>query len=371
MKLKNYLLFFLITILFAGCGKKKEEVIKIGAILPLTGSAAQWGIPPKNGALLALEEINKNGGIDGKKIELKIRDDKCEPRDAVSAVQNMLTQFKPLLILGAVCSSSSLAIAPILERNKIVMISPASTSPLLTDAGDYIFRVVPTDALRGKIFAEYIYSLGHRRISLLYINNEGGVGNQKTFAENFKKLGGKIVSTESYPQDARDMRSQLTNIKKIKPDALVIVSYPDDTPLVLRQSKELKVDVPLFFQTEALDDPAVLQKAGDAAEGVTYILPEKPSGEVVDKFASEYKAKYGNEPELYAAEGYDIVILISKVLKTNPNMSSTELKDKLYKIKDYRGASGIITFDQNGDVLKPMAINKIKNGKKEILRIYK
>ncbi len=369
MNTKKYFLILFIFLFSFGCGKKEENVIKIGAILPLTGNAAQWGIPPQNAALLAVEEINKTGGINGKKIELQIQDDKCEPNEAVSAIQNMLVQFKPIIIIGAVCSSSSLAIAPILEKNKVVMISPASTNPLLTNAGDYIFRVVPTDALRGKIFAEYVYSLGLKKVALLYINNEGGVGNKKTFAENYLKVGGTIIKTEAYAQEARDMRTQLTNIKKVKPDALVIVSYPDDTPIVLRQAKELNIVVPLFFQTEALDDPSVLSKAGEAAEGATYILPAKPNGKAVDEFIKKYKAKYNREPELYAAEGYDIIMLIKDILNKSTEVNSEVIKKGLYSINKYLGASGEITFDENGDVLKPMAIKLIKTGKSNDMQI--
>lgn len=361
MGTRNFLLILLMTLLVVGCGKKIEE-IKIGAILPLTGSAAQWGIPPRDAAQMAVDEINSKGGITGRKIKLEIEDDQCEPAKGVSGLQKILATGKPIAILGAVCSSVSLAIAPIVEQNKVLMISPASTSPLLTNAGDYVFRVIPTDALRGKVFADYVFSLRHKKISMLYINNEGGSGNQKTFAENFQKLGGTILSVEAYPQDARDMRAQLTKIKSDKPDALVIVSYPDDTPLVLRQAQELKVNVPLFFQTEALDDPAVIQKAGTAAEGATYILPAKPEGAAVDEFAKKYKQRYGRDPELFAAEGYDGIILIAKVLQESQTVSSDSIKSLLYRTSGYTGASGIITFDGNGDVVKPMAIKSVRNG---------
>ncbi|MBI2989059.1 MAG: ABC transporter substrate-binding protein [Deltaproteobacteria bacterium] len=350
-------------------GPRETSEIRIGAILPLTGSAAQWGTPPRDAALLAVEEINSKGGIKGRKIKLEIEDDKCEPTAGVSAIQKILATGKPVAILGAVCSSVTLAIAPIAESNKVVLISPASTSPLITNAGDYIFRVIPSDALRGKVFAEYVYSLGHRKVSLLYINNEGGLGNQKVFSETFQKLGGNIVSVDAYPQDTRDVRAQLTKIKQQKPDALVVVSYPDDTPIVMRQAQELKIGVPLFFQTEALDDPAVIQKAGNAAEGATYILPAKAEGSAVDAFSIKYKQKYGRDPELFAAEGYDVVVLVAKILDNAPEVSTDLLKEGLYKTQNYEGASGKISFDKNGDVLKPMALKKVVNGIPQVLLV--
>src|SRR6185295_5234663 len=269
--------------------KTQEPTIRVGAILPMTGSASQWGGPARDAAIMAVDEINAQGGVHGRLMSLDVEDDKCDPTTGVSAAQKILASGKPIVINGAVCSSVTLAIAPIAESNRVVLISPASTSPLITNAGDYVFRIIPTDALRGKVFAEYVYSLGHRSVSLLYINNDGGVGNKDSFTENFQRMGGKIVSVEAYAQDTRDVRAQLTKIKQQKPDALIIVSYPDDTPIVMRQAQELAVGVPQFFQTEALDDPAVIQKAGNASEGATYILPAKPNGPSAENFASKYK----------------------------------------------------------------------------------
>lgn len=350
---------------FVACNGSKTgaDGIKVGAILPLTGSAAQWGVPARDAALMAVDEVNAKGGIKGRKLQLEIEDDRCDPTTGVSAAQKILASGKPIAFLGAVCSSVTLAVAPIAESNKVVLISPASTNPDITNAGDYVFRVIPTDALRGKVFAEYVYSQGHKNVSLLYINNDGGAGNQKTFAENFERVGGKILSSEAYPQDTRDVRSQLTKIKAQKPDALVVVSYPDDTPIVMRQAQELAIGVPLFFQTEALDDPAVIQKAGSAAEGATYILPAKPKGASADAFANDYKKKYGRDPETFAAESYDVIKLMASILEGGPEISSEALKAGLYKTQNYSGASGTITFDQNGDVIKPMAIKRITNGK--------
>ncbi len=351
----------LIVLVWLFFGRGRENTITVGAVLPLTGGSAQWGIPPRNAALLAVDQANAKGGIKGKKIALEIEDDQCEPATGVAAILKILASRKPIAILGAVCSSVTLAVAPIAESNRVVLISPASTTPLLTNAGDYIFRVIPTDALRGKVFADYVYAHGYKRVSCLYINNDGGLGNQKTFSESFQKLGGQIISVDAYPQDTQDVRTQLTKIKAAKPDAVLIVSYPDDTPIVLRQAAELKLGLPLFFQTEALDDPAVIQRAGAAAEGATYILPAKPTGTAADDFVRAYRERYHKDPELFAAEGYDVIMLIFDILNASPALTSDALKDGLYHTQGYPGASGTISFDRNGDVIKPMAIKQLKD----------
>jgi branched-chain amino acid transport system substrate-binding protein len=351
-------LILLAWLFFAG---RPRGTFKMGAVLPLTGGSAQWGIPPRNAALLAADQVNAAGGIKGKKIVLDIEDDQCEPANAVSAMQKILATSKPIVVLGAVCSSATLAIAPIAESNKVVLISPASTSPLLTHFGNYIFRDIPSDALRGQVFGKYVYARGYRRVSCLYINNDGGLGNEQTFSQTFQSLGGRIVSVDAYPQGTQDVRAQLTKIKGAKPDALLVVSYPDDTPIVLRQAAELKLSIPFFFQTEALDDPAVLQRAGTAAEGVTYILPAQSTGPAASQFAAAYQARYHTAPELYAAQSYDIVMLTARILNASQSLTPDDLANGLHRTQNYPGASGTITFDQNGDVVQPMVIKQIKN----------
>jgi branched-chain amino acid transport system substrate-binding protein len=212
-----------------------------------------------------------------------------------------------------------------------------------------------------------VYSAGHRRLSILYINNDAGVGNKQAFSEEFVRLGGQIISEETYDQDSTDMRSQIAKIIAGKPDGVMIVSYPADTILVMRQAKELGLSVPQFYQTEALDDPAVIKKAGGAAEGATYILPAAPQGSVAETFREQFRKRYGRLPETYAAEAYDAVKIIAQVLAKSSSMSSGALKQGMYDIADYQGASGVITFDAKGEVRKPMAIKQIRDGKAVVI----
>jgi len=361
MKKLIFYLLFIIPILFS-CNKKNE--ITIGAILPLTGDAAQWGIPPQKAALLAVEEINANGGINGKKIKLVIEDSQCDPSKGVAGINKLLSINKPIAIVGAVCSSVTLAIAPIAEKNKIVLISPASTNPQITNAGDYIFRVIPSDELRGKVFAEYVYSQSLKNGAILYINNDGGKGNEETFKKYFELNGGKISIDESYMPQAQSVKTQLTKIREVNSEFLMVVSYPNDAVMVLKDISEIKFNKPLFFQTEALDDPTVLKNAGETAENVVFITYAEADNGVSKNFKLAYKSKYNTEPELFAAEAYDAIYLISKAIK-----EGIDIKEYLYSIKNYSGASGTLTFDINGDVIKPLAIKQVKGQTSEILEI--
>lgn len=361
MKYLKYvlLLFFLLP----GCSNNKSNTIEFGAILPLTGNAAQWGKPVQNSTMMAEKEINDAGGVDGKKIKIIYEDSQANPSNGVSAMQNLINNYKPVAVIGAVASSVSLAIAPIANKNKIPLISPASTSPKLTKAGDYFFRVIPSDNLRSNVFAEYIYKHGKLNLDVLFINNQGGVGATDAFVKKYTDLGGKISYKEGYDQGTTDFRSQLARVKDSKATALVIVSYPDDAAILLRQIKELGIKKKIYALTEALDDPNVVKKAGGGANGVTYITPATAKGKIPNEFKSTYKKAYGVAPPTFSAEGYDIVYLLEKVIEENKQANPVSIKDSLYTIKNFQGASGIISFDQNGDVVKPMSIKIIKNNK--------
>lgn len=360
------LIVILVVVLLYQHVTKVSGEIRIGAILPLTGDAAQWGVQPGHGITLGAEQINGDGGIDGKKIHVFFQDDQGDPQKAVSAFLNLRTTYPDIrLMIGAVTSSATLAIAPIAEKDKILLISPASTNPKITDAGDFIFRDIPTDALRGKVFAEYIYQKeGIRKIALLYINNDAGVGNKDAFAKRFKELGGEILGEESYEEKATDVRGQLTKLNSLQPQAIMVVSYPADTIIVVRQARELIPQIPLFFQAEAVEDPSVINALGKDLDGVKYILPDKPQGPVVEKFVSDYQKRFGSPPGLFAAEGYDCIMLLAQGIKNCKGVTDSNcVKELLYSVNNYQGASGTISFDKNGDVIKPMAVREIQNYK--------
>jgi branched-chain amino acid transport system substrate-binding protein len=341
-----------------------SDQISIGAVLPLSGDAAHWGIPARTGAEMAVEEINHAGGIGGRSLALVVEDDRCSPADGVSAFNTIMASAKPpVAVLGAVCSGVTLALAPLAESRKVVLISPASTSPKLTGAGDFIFRVVPSGSVRGQVFAEYLYGdRGLRKLAVLYINNEGGIGGSTAFKARFTQLGGTVAIELPYAQGTTDLRAQLDEIKTANTEGVLIGSYPPDTVAVLQQAREIHLQQPLFFTTEAVQNPEVLRQAGDAAEGATYILAAPAAGEAVEKFTAAYEAKFGKEPELFAAEGYDVIRLIAEAIATAESLSGSGIRDFLRRVRDYAGASGTVTFDRNGDVIKPYAIKRIEGG---------
>ena len=369
MKKKIFITIGVIAIIAVGLiiylTNKYQDVITIGAIMPLTGDAAAWGVPPRNGALLAVEEINKSGGINGKRLKLIIEDGACDPKSGVNAINKLIASDKPIAIVGEVCSGVTLAIAPIAQSNQIVLISPASTHPDITDLGDYVFRVIPSDALRSQIFAEYIATLGHKSAYVLAINNESGKGIEMNFKKFFELNGGKVIGSEFYTPDATTVKTQLTKIRQLNPDIILAISQVTDAVIVLKEAKELAIDLPLFFLTEALDDPSVIRNAGNAANGATYISFAINESKKNQEFQTAYKNRFNEEPNLFAPEAYDAVMIIAKqlsvLMKDKKDISAKNLESILYNVSNFDGASGLISFDKNGDVIKPLDIKRIEN----------
>ncbi|MCD6099653.1 MAG: ABC transporter substrate-binding protein, partial [Candidatus Marinimicrobia bacterium] len=198
----------LVAVFFGTQTKKGPEVIKIGAILPLTGGAGKYGEDAKLGIELAVEENNAKGGIKGKLIKVIFEDDQSNPQQTVSAFRKLITVHGVPVIIGAMTSSSALAVAPIAEQNRVVLISPSASAPVLSDAGDFVFRNELSDAYGGVVQAELTWKkLRIKKVAIIYINNDYGVGVKDAFEKTFKKLGGEIVDSESFEPDAQDFRT--------------------------------------------------------------------------------------------------------------------------------------------------------------------
>jgi len=354
------LLGFLI-VKFAGTSSSTENNIKIGFIGPLTGENANIGQPIQRGVELALKDINEEWKATGKSVEVVYEDGKCNGKDATTAIQKLIDQDKVNAIVGGVCSSETLAMAPVAEAAKLVIISPSSTNPSITTAGDYVFRVVGSDALQGKIMAEYVFDEGYKKAAMIYQNSDYNVGLKNVFTETFTKRGGEIVAAEAYEADAKDFRTQLTKIKAAQPEATYIIPYSEGG-LITKQIRELGMETPLFGP-ETFESKAILEDGGDAVEGLIFTKPKfDPSNPASAQVIEKYKQKYNSDPEFqaYVTNAYDAVMLIVDALE-----KGKDLKTYLYDIKDYPGAGGMLTIDSNGDAIKDFQLMIVKNGKFE------
>lgn len=326
-------------------GPKVEEArvsqdIKIGFMGPLTGDAASYGESIKRGVEMAILD----SGLENYQASVIFEDSKCEGKEAVNAFSKLISVDRVVAVVGEVCSGATLAAAPVANENKVPLVSAASTSPKLSESGEYIFRTVPSDALQGRFGAQLVWDRGHRRLAILYSNEEYGVGFTEVLSKKFQELGGQVVASESFERNATDVRTQLTKIRAQNPDAIYIISNsPSAAVAALRQMSELRMGI-AKFGSEGLRSPDILEGAKEAASGL--IVTSVSSG--TSGFIAQHNAVYGQDPGPFAAQGYDALMAIARAIQQGAR-TGDDIKNALFTM-EFDGASGYIDFDASGDV---------------------
>ena len=346
--------------------------ITIGFVGPLTGDAAVYGAEEKNAITLALKEINEAGGINGKTLAVVYEDGKCAGKDATTAAQKLISVDKVKVILGGTCSGETLAIAPIAEQNKVIVMSAFSSSPDITAAGDYIFRNSPSDLDVAKGYANYIVNKkGYKNVAILSENTEYGVGVRKVFVDEMNNLGGTVTTDEMFKQGERDFRGMIAKIKAANPQAVFVNPQAGATGgTAIKQIREAGITAPIF-STYTFGGEDGIKAAGTAANDVVFFDVVGLSGEkgkaLLDKYVPIYGNIAGNTFDVGAR--YDTVFIIAGALKQCGEDSEC-MKDYLYAMGNYDGVLGSYKFDANGDVvgIEPMTVKIIKDGKIEELK---
>jgi branched-chain amino acid transport system substrate-binding protein len=355
----SIIVIIVIVLLVVFLPRQKEEGIKIGAILPLTGDLGYIGEGQRNSIELAINYLKDQN------IQLIIEDDHgCQSQDAVTAAQKLINIDKVDAIIGATCSSATLSIAPIAEGNKVILISPSASSPSVTDAGYYIFRVFPADDLHCMMLAKFTFDDSNLdKAAILFDSaNDAFIQERDYIKAEFTKLGGKIVVEESFKTKDTDFRTQLLKIKNSEVDVVFFSAFPAEIGLFLKQAKELDLRLQFISLDTVVEDPNVVEIAKGSAEGVIYAYPIKPKNKEHLDYITAYKERYGTEAPAYSAEAYDSLVLAVKAVKES-DRTKEDVKTKLYQIgQNYMGASGEITFDENGDVQKEFILKTIKDG---------
>jgi len=305
-------------------------------------------------------------------VKIIYEDSKGDPKLGVSAMQKLVTVHKVSAVIGDLFSSVTLAIAPIANKSKVVLLSPASSSPKITEAGDFIFRNCPSDVYEGSIMANYAYDrLGYQDIAIVHINNEYGVGIKEVFKKTFAGKGGVIVAEETFDQNATDFRSQLTKMKGANPEAVYLVGYKE-IGYILKQAREMGIHSQ-FLSTVMFEDPDILKIAQNAAEGVIYsasAFDPKSENTVIDNFVKSFERKHNQVPDIFAGLSYDAMkimsIAISQAISRGDN-SGEAIKEAMYNVRQYPGVAGETSFDKNGDAVLSPIIKKVQNGEFIIL----
>jgi branched-chain amino acid transport system substrate-binding protein len=364
----------LLTVIFIGCsitqsGKitKSDEPIKIGVIGPFTGDGAAYGGPYRQTIQLAVDEINQNGGIDGRQVQVIYEDGACTPKAAATAAQKLVSVDNVKVILGGFCSGETLGAAPITEQNKVILFSAGSSSPDITNAGDYVFRDFASDANSGSKIAETALGKGHKRIAILSEQTQYAQALRKVFSAQYTELGGEIVADESFTSDSSDFRSQLTKIRYAQPDAVYIVPQTTATlTKVLRQVREAGITQQIYTTDQATAQDALSTNSKELEGAIFAEAAFNASSPEAQQLMEKLRSKYGEVPEslppVYIATTYDAVYILKDVIGICGEDTDC-IKGRLYAIKDRPGTAGLLSIDQNGDAERAYAVKVIHDGK--------
>ncbi|MBO8159660.1 ABC transporter substrate-binding protein [Thermosyntropha sp.] len=357
----------------AGCGGKAGggEEILVGINAELSGAVASYGTNARDGAMLAIEQINAEGGVLGKKINAIERDNKSQADEAMSVSADLVGKGIVAQI-GPLTSGNVQGCTLVMMDNKIPLIAPAATAVNVTvnekgETLDYIFRVCFIDPFQGTLMAQFAYeNLGAKTAVILKdASSDYGKGLAEYFKKTFTEKGGKILAEEGFVKGDRDFRATLTKIRGLNPDFIYVPGYYEEVAPLIKQARELGITAPMGGG-DGWDSPDMIEVAGKANLNNTYFTNHysvQDQNPKVQKFVKAYKEKYNKEPDAFAALAYDAVQLLAQAIKDANSTNPEDIKNALENIKDFEGVTGRMSIDEQHNPVKAGVIIEFKDGK--------
>jgi branched-chain amino acid transport system substrate-binding protein len=357
--------------LVLSCKSKDSDSVNIGAIFPLSGSVAFYGNESRDGGLLAVEEINKAGGLLGRQIVLLSEDDEGNAEKTVNAFTKLTTRDKVSIIFGSSTSGPTQAMSTLAQRNKVVLISPSATNIDVTKAGDFIFRACFIDPFQGVVGADFAYgTLGSRRAAVIYdAGADYNTGLAESFKNQFRALGGQVVADEAYQSGDVDFNAQITRIRAANPDVVYLPNYYNDVSLQAKQLRDQGINCALVGGDgwDSLTD-----NAGD--EILNGFWSSGFASDTTDPkgaaFVRAYQNRFNRPASQFAALGYDTMMLIIDAVKAAGSFDSTAVKNAMVKLNGSY-VTGNIRFDSDRNPIKGVAILEIVRQDGKLVNVYK
>ena len=341
---------------------KDGNTINLGGIFPLSGNVAVYGVECKKGVDLAIEEINAAGGVGGKQLVLISEDDEGNPDKTVNAFKKLTIKNKVKIVIGSLTSGCTLSITTLSQAGKIIQIAPAATASAITSAGNYIFRACFIDPFQGTVGGKFAAeTLGAKKAAILYdVGNDYSEGLEENFKISFEANGGKVVALESYSTGDKDFNAQLTKIKNANPDVVYLPDYYGTVALIAKQLRAQGINTPIVG-ADGWD--GLTTNAGDEVLNGYYSnhYAADSSEPVVQKFVQSFNAKYNEEPNSFAALGYDCVYMLRDAIAKAGTLDNAAVRKALEQTNG-NYVTGHLTFDAKHNPVKSAVMLEIVKG---------
>jgi branched-chain amino acid transport system substrate-binding protein len=344
------------------------DTIKIGGFLPMTGAVAAYGQDANNGIAIAME---MRPTVLGKKVEFVVADTKSDKIESANAMSRLIEKEKVIAVIGEMISGDTMAGGPIAEKAKIPVVSPTATNPLVTQDKKYVFRVCFIDPVQGDIAAKYAFNTLKARKAALIVDKSQDycVGLAKFFKDAFTKLGGKIVAETFCVTEDKDFSAQLSTIKPASPDVIYAPNYYSPVALFTKQARELGVKAPVLAGDGAQADE-LIQIGGKEVEGVAFtghFHKKAANTKLAKDWIPRFEKKFKAEPNAFHALGADAYFVLIDAITRAKSTKGEAIRAALAKTKNFEAISGKLSIGEDGNAVKPMVINFVKDGKFEYL----
>jgi len=342
------------------------EPIVIGAYLPMTGNVAAYGQMGWSGITVARK---MEPAVLDRTVDVKLVDTKSEKVDSANAVARLIEKDKVTAIIGEMISGNTIAGADLAERHNIPMVSPTATNPIVTQGKRYIFRVCFIDPDQGRVAAKLaLGKLKANTAALIYdIAQDYSAALAKYFQEDFTRGGGKVVADIKFKSGDRDFTPQLSRIKTTKPDIIYAPIYYTECALVAKQARGMGLNIPILAG-DGVQAPELIQLGGKAVEDVYFTAhfhKAMISTERGRKFLELFEKDTGKDLDAFSAMAADAYFIILDAIRRAGSPDPRQIRDALASTKDFEGVTGRITLKPDGNPIKSMVINKVKDGKFE------
>lgn len=364
-----------VSVVASGCGggSKASDEIKIGVVGEMTGSNATYGTSMVNGMKLAVKEINDKGGVNGKKINLVVADDKSEPAEAANAMSKLINQDKTPVVMGIFTSSNAIAAANVSEAAKVPFLAIGATNPKVTldektgKVKPNTFRVCFIDPFQGTVGANFVLNELKLKKAVVFVDNSSDYskGLASFFKQAYTSKGGEIVGEEAYLQKDTDFKAVLTKIKTMNPEVLYVPGYYEEVGKIVKQARELGMNLPIVGG-DGWDSPKLAEIAGAGPLNNTFFTnhysPDDTS-EASKAFVDAYVKAYNQKPDAPAVLGYDGARLIADAISRAGGTDAAKVAKAIAETKNYKAVTGDTSLNETHDAVKSAVIIEFKDGK--------